>query len=154
VVVHSRESAFAGLEGRRVTEELDGVRPEDLRNELREALGERYPKVLAAIDDALSATKSLSVSLTCKHCKRQGRYPAEIRDTRGALEAASFLIERGFGKPGVEQLGADQEKVIFVRVISGRDSERIYTAALNFIPEADRNAFHVAAAWSPETASV
>lgn len=101
-----------------------------VKSRLSEGLEERLPKVFKAIDDGLQVTKTVSV--TCPGCGR--RHQAEVQDVKGALAAAEYLTQYGFGRPGAPET-ADQERIVFRRITV--DSTDDIEAAV----EADQEAY-------------
>jgi hypothetical protein len=48
----------------------------------------------------MGANKQLWATITCKHCKRAGRYEITVPDDRVRLDAVQALLHEALGRPG------------------------------------------------------
>jgi hypothetical protein len=58
---------------------------------------EQITKILR---DIASAVRKRWITITCKHCDRDGKYEVDVPDDKTRLDSVKFMVEHGFGKPG------------------------------------------------------
>ena len=90
-------------------------KPDAFRAKLSRDLNERYPEMLRMIDDAMQATRKVSVA--CQHCGRMTK--ADVPDVRNAIAAAEFITSHGAGRAPASDSGEAAERIIFRRVVVG-----------------------------------
>lgn len=70
----------------------------DFQDQLREHY--TWDSLKAKLDELAQAVKTTNVAITCKHCKRDGKYDVSVDNTRVQLDAVKFIAEQGYGKAG------------------------------------------------------
>jgi hypothetical protein len=56
-------------------------------------------KFSALVELVMEAERKENVEVTCKHCKRAGRYVVFVRDPHGAVKSLAALLDQSHGKP-------------------------------------------------------
>jgi hypothetical protein len=69
---------------------------EDIRARLRAAYSFDWLKT--QLDELTQATRKRTHSVTCKHCKREGRYELDESDDAVRLKALQYIGDMGYGK--------------------------------------------------------
>lgn len=70
----------------------------DFQDQLREHY--TWESLKAKLDELAQAVKTTNVRITCKHCKRDGKYDVQVDNTRIQFDATKFIAEQGYGKAG------------------------------------------------------
>lgn len=67
-------------------------------------------------DEILATTKRVWTDISCKHCRKGGRYQVEISDARAVAAGIKDLLAEGWGRPDVAQQ-TDEGRIVFERVV-------------------------------------
>lgn len=96
----------------------------DVRALLDRALGESINDVALReiIAASLEAKKKPWAEITCKHCRKVGKYQVEINDVAAVVKALEVLMNQAKGRPDVAQQG-EQDRIVFERVVYMDDVE-------------------------------
>lgn len=90
----------------------------DVRGLLDKALGESVDDAVLKeiIAAALEAKKKPWAEITCKHCRKVGKYQVEINDAAAVMKALEIMMNQAKGRPDVAQQ-EESERIVFQRVV-------------------------------------
>jgi hypothetical protein len=73
--------------------------PSDVRPHLAEVAAANLSEIeRVLIETATGANRQVWITVTCKHCERQGRYEVDVPDNRTRLDAVEKLLQQGLGR--------------------------------------------------------
>jgi hypothetical protein len=56
-------------------------------------------EITEALKEIAASTTKRWVTVSCKHCDRDGKYEVDVPDDKTRLNAIEFMVEHGYGKP-------------------------------------------------------
>jgi hypothetical protein len=79
-------------------------------------------EIKEALRGAMKATKSVSTTVTCKHCSKEGYYTILVPDSKSTATFIAMLLDQSYGKPATELGPAEQQVTVAYSVVL-RDGE-------------------------------